>query len=70
MEVLWVSDPLLAIQPCKLRIQLKKMLPFFSSLLSNELPPSPPHHQRGKTIESISIPMKRGSHKGVTAGLL
>lgn len=62
----WVSDPLLAVQPGELGNQLKKekKLSFFSSLPSNELAPSPPHHHRRKTIESISIPMKRGSHTG------
>lgn len=45
-------------------VKKKKKLPFFSSLPSSELPLSPPHRHRRKTIESISIPMKRGSHTG------
>lgn len=40
------------------------MLPFFSFHPSKELPLSPPHHHRRKTITSITIPMKRGSHTG------
>lgn len=40
------------------------MLPFFFSHPSEELPLSPPHHCRRKTIKSISILMKRGSHTG------
>lgn len=40
------------------------MLPFFSFHPSKELPLSPPHHHRRKTIASITIPMKRGSHTG------
>lgn len=65
MGVLWVSDPLLAIQPCKLWDQLKKKkkLPFFSSLPSDKLPLSP-STIRGETMASLSVPMKRGSHPG------